>query len=168
MTASPISIFLDALTVSVIGVFVVFSILALLAIILGLFPRLVLTKGKIVKEEAKPALIKEKIKIEVKKKGLKPDEIALVTTAVAAFLEYKAKTLTKNPLLKQFPALAKLFPIAGIAFKAKLKLSLGGSEKEAEVREEAPGTYIVKIGAKTYTATIKPPEGKIEIDLTKQ
>jgi len=162
-----IPIFFDALIVSIIGILVVFSILALLAIILGLFPRLIYSRAKIVGERPKPTT-REKIEIKIKEGGLKPDEIALITTAVTAFLEYKTNTFMKNPLLKQLPILAKLFPLAGVVFKAKLKLSLGGSEREVEVREESPGTYIVKIGAKTYAATIKPPEEKIEIDLAKQ
>ena len=163
-----IPIFFDALIVSIIGVLVVFSILALLAIILGLFPRLIYGKPEIAKEKPKLTTIREKIEIKIKEEGLKPDEIALITTAVTAFLEYKTNTLMKNPLLKQLPILAKLFPLAGVVFKAKLKLSLGGSEREVEVREESPGTYIVRVGTKTYTAMIKPPEEKIEIDLTKQ
>lgn len=165
MSISYTSIFVDALTISVIGVLTVFSILALLTLVLGLLPRLVcVRRGTGVK--AGQVYISKEAGVEVKEKGIGSDEIALVSAAIASFLEYKANVLLRNPLIKQFPALVKLFPAAGISFTARLKLSLGGSEREVEVREEAPGVYTVEIGARKYVASLKPPEEKIEIDLT--
>lgn len=165
MPISYTSLFINALTISVIGVLTVFSILALLALVLGLLPRLLCVRRGTGVKAGKVNTSKE-ARVEVKEKGIGSDEIALVSAAIASFLEYKANMLLRNPLIKQFPALVKLFPVAGISFTAKLKLSLGGSEREVEVREEAPGIYAVKIGARKYVASLKPPEEKIEMDLT--
>ncbi len=154
----------DPWTVSAIGVAMVFTVLALLAIIIALMPRLLIRRQPV---HEKPA-VEEKEIPRTMEKALGSEELALITTAVAAYLEYRAKALEKNPLIKQYPALARLLPLAGITFKAKLKLSLGGSEKEVEITEETPGTYKVKIGRKTYQTTIKPPEEKLEIHLTQQ
>jgi len=154
---------LEGLKITVIGVTVVFVILSILAAIMAGFKPLFYKRAKpakpmaVVKEEKKPVAEKpgapmaEKI---ILPPGLTPEEISVLTAAVLGFLEYKKKKLEGIELFKEFPGLENIIYIAGVSFRAKLKVSVGGVEKPVEV-EEVPGGFIVRYRGKEYRVGLK-------------
>ncbi len=152
---------LEGLKITVIGVTVVFVILSILAAIMAGFKPLFYKRAKPVKRvpetkekaekplEAKPA--EEKL---VLPPGLSPEEISVLTAAVLGFLEYKRKKLEKIEVFRELPGLENILYVAGIAFKAKLRVSIGGVEKPVEI-EEIPGGFIVRYRGKEYRVGLK-------------
>ena len=152
---------LEGLKITVIGVTVVFVILSILAAIMAGFKPLFYKRAKPVKLvpetkeraekplEAKP--MEEKL---VLPPGLSSEEISILTAAVLGFLEYKRKKLEKIEVFKELPGLENILYVAGIAFKAKLRVSIGGVEKPVEI-EEVPGGFIVRYRGKEYRVGLK-------------
>ena len=154
---------LEGLKITVIGVTVVFVILSILAAIMAGFKPLFYKRARptktkaIAKEEKK--LVEEKPRAAgaeelILPPGLSPEEISVLTAAVFGFLEYKKKKLEKIELFREFPGLENIIYIAGVSFKAKLKVSVGGVEKPVEV-EEIPGGFIVRYRGKEYRVGLK-------------
>ncbi len=152
---------LEGLKITIIGVTVVFVILSILAAIMAGFKPLFYKRAKPVKpvtktkEEAKKPLgiktVKEKL---ILPSGLSHEEISIITAAVLGFLEYKKKKLEKLEVFRELPGLENILYVAGIAFKARLRVSIGGIEKPVEV-EEVPGGFIVRYRGKEYRVGLK-------------
>ncbi len=152
---------LEGLKITVIGVTVVFVILSILAAIMAGFKPLFYKRAKPVKLvpetkeraekplEAKP--MEEKL---VLPPGLSSEEISILTAAVLGFLEYKRKKLEKIEVFRELPGLENILHVAGLAFKAKLRISVGGVEKLVEI-EEVPGGFIVRYRGKEYRVGLK-------------
>ncbi len=153
---------LEGLKITIIGVTVVFVILSILAAIMAGFKPLFYKRGAKpvkpvtkTKEEAKIPLgiktVKEKL---ILPSGLSHEEISVITAAVLGFLEYKKKKLEKLEVFRELPGLENILYVAGIAFKARLRVSIGGIEKPVEV-EEVPGGFIVRYRGKEYRVGLK-------------
>lgn len=155
---------LEGLTITVIGVLVVFGVLAILvAILYGL-------KYIYIRETSKKEAKREETK-EVEEKQARPKEIkiveektktqihdpqliSIITAAISLFNEYKARKLSKYDIFRDMPELSRILGLAGISFKAELVVSLGGKEQIVTV-EEIPGNgYKVRVGNKNYIAQI--------------
>ncbi len=161
-------VFTEALIMTLTGITIVFGVLVLLSIILYLFPRIPeATRAKTV-EGREPRTSTQVSRVEtpvsvqeVEEKKVEEysrEELALVTAAINAFLEYKSRKLGEIELFKKFPPFMRLLPLAGIKLKAKLRVSYMGSEREVEVEEASLNHYLIKIGAKTYEVSLKLPE----------
>ncbi len=160
-------VFTEALIMTLTGITIVFGVLVLLSIILYLFPRIPeATRAKTVEGREPrtstqvsrvetPVSVQE---VEEKVEEYSREELALVTAAINAFLEYKSRKLGEIELFKKFPPFMRLLPLAGIKLKAKLRVSYMGSEREVEVEEASLNHYLIKIGAKTYEVSLKLPE----------
>lgn len=152
---------LEGLKITVIGVTVVFVILSILAAIMAGFKPLFYRRVKPAKPVAKTG---EKAKKHLEAKpaeeklilppGLSPEEISVLTAAVLGFLEYKRKKLEKIEVFRELPGLENILYVAGIGFKAKLRISIGGVEKPVEI-EEIPGGFIVRYKGKEYRVGLK-------------
>ncbi len=152
---------LEGLKITVIGVTVVFIILSILAAIMAGFKPLFYKRVKPVKivpetrekvrkpHEAKS--VEEKLALPP---GLSPEEISVLTAAVLGFLEYKRKKLEKIDVFRELPGLENILYVAGLAFRAKLRISVGGVEKLVEI-EEVPGGFIVRYRGKEYRVGLK-------------
>jgi len=81
------------------------------------------------------------------------NELALVT-AVASFLEYKYRFLSKYDLFQEYPKTIKLLNLIGLGFRAMFRLGIGGAEKEVVVEDLHRGYYLLRVGGKTYRVTI--------------
>ncbi len=155
----PLSLYTGAY-VSLIGIVIVFTILSILALTIEVIPRILYRKKRVTKtketivEVKQPTIESRESKAILETKATKivkdPDTVALVSAAITAFNEYKISRLKKMPLFKEFPGLTRILYLAGIRFKGKLIVSLGGSDKEVEVEEIDSSTYTVRVGGKTY------------------
>ncbi len=152
---------LEGLKITVIGVTIVFVILSILAAIMAGFKPLFYTRAKPVKpipetkekteKPLKAKLVEEKL---ILPPGLSPEEISVLTAAVLGFLEYKRKKLEEIEVFRELPGLENILYVAGITFKAKLRVSIGGVEKPVEI-EEVPGGFIVRYKGKEYRVGLK-------------
>ena len=155
---------LEGITITLIGVLIVFGVLTILvAILYGLkyiYIRETSKKEAIIKEkeevkekQARPKEIKimeEKTKAQIHD----PQLISIITAAIILFNEYKAKKLSKYDIFRDMPELSRILGLAGISFRAELVVSLGGKDQQVTV-EEIPGDgYRVHIGNKNYIAQI--------------
>ncbi len=146
------------LSASLIGILTVFGVLAILAVTVYLL-RYVGGPREAGKAEEKPreerGVAEEKHVPETTvEERLDNDKLSLITAAILAFNEYKNKWLEKFELFREFPGLKRLLPLAGVYFSARLRVSLGGVEKEVEVREKGPGTYSVLLDGREYIVSI--------------
>ncbi len=159
-----ITTILEGLTITVVGVLVVFGVLAILvAILFGLKYIYIRDTSK---NEAKRGEIKEVEEKLVRPKEIKiveektetqihdPQLISIITAAISLFNEYKARKLSKYDIFRDMPELSRILGLAGISFRAKIVVSLGGKEQIVTV-EEIPGNgYRVRVGNKSYIAHI--------------
>ncbi len=155
----PLSLYTGAY-VSLVGIVIVFTILSLLALTIEVIPRVLYRKKRVAEtreatvETKQPTRESRESKAILETKATKivkdSDTIALVSAAITAFNEYKVNRLKKMPLFKEFPGLTRILYLAGIRFKGKLIVSLGGSDKEVEVEEIDNSTYIVRVSGRIY------------------
>ncbi len=146
------------LSASLIGILTVFGVLAILAVTVYLL-RYVGGPRETGKAEEKPReereVAEEKHVLEITlEERLDNDKLSLITAAILAFNEYKNKRLEKFELFRELPGLKRLLPLAGVYFSARLRVSSGGVEKEAEVREKGAGTYSVLLDGREYTVSV--------------
>jgi Na+-transporting methylmalonyl-CoA/oxaloacetate decarboxylase gamma subunit len=147
--------FYTGLYVSGIGILVVFTVLSILVIILSMFKTILYKPKRIeitrrikeAKTEKGEGEVSTKEKISDKENTLP----IMVSAAIIAFNEYKYSKLKKYELFREFPALIRLLSLAGIHFKGRVKISIGGKEVYADVEELPNGVYNVRISGKTYS-----------------
>ncbi len=152
---------LEGITITLIGVLIVFGVLTILVAILYGLKYIYIRETS--KKEAKIEEVKEKqarpkeIKIMEEKTKAQihdPQLISIITAAIIIFNEYKAKKLSKYDIFRDMPELSRILGLAGISFRAELVVSLGGKDQQVTV-EEIPGDgYRVHIGNKNYIAQI--------------
>ncbi|ABN70592.1 oxaloacetate decarboxylase gamma subunit [Staphylothermus marinus F1] len=149
-----INTIITGLYITGIGVAIVFSILSILVIIIHVLKQTIYKPVKKMKKEetGKTRIIVEEkpVKTEKPRRETDPQLIALLSATITAFNEYKAATLKKYDLFKDFPELARLLPLAGILFKSKIKVSFGGKDIIVDVEELPNNAYKVSVGGKTY------------------
>ncbi len=169
MESGFIDLLFNGLTVSLTGVLVVFSVLALLALAISLIPRIaVLWRFHRVSREARAMVVEEGVSRE-RVGSVSGDELAVIASAVIGFNEFKKSVLERIELFKKFPQLSRLLPLAGLRFRGSIRVSIGGSERIVYV-EEAGGEYIVRFHGRAYRVTLKIPReqaGLKTIDLLK-
>ncbi len=151
------------LTITLIGVAIVFGVLALLTAIMVLFEKIFYRPRAPAATEEKPVAVEprekgavEKIeKVEAEAKGIPPEDIGLVASAVAGFLEYKRNRLMENPVFREFPGLQRLLPLAGVFFEADIRVSVQGAERIVHVKELPGGVFEVSYGGKKHVVALK-------------
>ena len=147
------------LEITLIGIGVVFAVLALLTIVIMGLER-ILYREKRSAREAAPSRGEEQVVEEGKapitagQGGLSPEEVSIIVSAIAGFAEYKERKLGEYTVFREFPPLRKLLPLAGVFFQATLKVSIGGAEKEVRVRELPGGALMVEYDGKKHVVQI--------------
>ncbi|MEM4481940.1 MAG: OadG family protein [Desulfurococcaceae archaeon] len=150
--------------IALLGIIAVFSVLSLLSLTTTAIVRLCpIAKRKETEETQQKT--SAKTSGEAIKETIEQEEAAIITAAVLAFLEFKLKALMRSAVIGQLPILARVIPSSGIFFGGKLKLKVKGAEKEVEVLEDSQGLFLVNMGPKTYSVTVKPPYDKVELSL---
>ena len=134
----------EGLLVLFVGTIVVLLVLGILAAIPTLIHKFFEKKLREVKPT--PKLTHQVTESEV----LKPEDIAVVTAASLAFIEHKSIEISKNPIIKQIPEIARILPLLGRIYEADVKISVGGREEIVNVRENPNGSLIVKYKGKPY------------------
>ncbi|ADI32047.1 OadG family protein [Staphylothermus hellenicus] len=149
-----INTIITGLYITGIGIAIVFSVLSILVILVYVLKQ---TIYKPAEKTGKKEIGKTKIRVEEKpaetrkpRRETDPKLVALLSAAITAFNEYKASTLKKYGVFKDFPELARLLPLAGVLFKSKIKVSFGGKDIIVDVEELPNNMYKVGVGGKTY------------------
>jgi Na+-transporting methylmalonyl-CoA/oxaloacetate decarboxylase gamma subunit len=139
----------QGLVVSLIGIFVVFLVLSILATIIYFIPYMIPKRRR----GEKPVAIEKRLE---EKQGISSDELITISAAINAFNEYKYSRLRETyPLFKDFPALMRLLYMAGIRFRGRIIVSVGGSDKTVEIEEIGRSAYRVKIGGREYNVVVR-------------
>ena len=151
------------LYVTIVGITIVFTVLSILAVTVYLLKY-------IGKQEAKQKVMERKaveesgktmesageaITIEKVEPPVDPETLSAITAGIIGFQEAKKRKLMRIDLFREYPALARLLPLAGIHYKAEVEVSVQGSPKKIIVEEIGTGYYRVSIGNREYTVIIK-------------
>lgn len=152
------------ITITILGIMATFLALSLIALFIALIPKMRSILIRWAKEDLRESTSKIYNARTLAEVDLKEEELAMIVAAVTGFLEYKLRTLLKSEIFSQFPALARLLSLAGIAFDGKLKVLIKGEERQVEIQENHTGMTL-KMGPRAYKVVVIPPYDKIEIPL---
>ena len=154
--AGPWDILYNGLTVSLTGVLTVFLVLAILAIIIWLFPYITSLSRARPRLEARTSVSRETIV----KPGIPKDVLSVIVSAVTGFLEFKKCVLEEVEYYRIVPGIQRVLSLAGVRFRGRLKVSIGGSERDVVVEETSSGEYRVEVHGRVYRVRLSLPIGK--------